>query len=703
MPEPEQELSRAELKRLADAVLNGEFQKDADAQKAKNVLEAHGIQHPYTSLHDDADKSVFQREIAEPVETFADHYIKSFTAGVVPHMTEAPLGQEQQAEIDRKARHLANPTAATLGTFGGYMSPGGVGGLLSRGVGAATRLLSGMAPRIAPASLQLERPTASFAKRMATAIPVGIASDVALTTAERGVAAAKGQETGDWADELTRAVMLGAFGGAVGELVSSAGQAAYHGMRETPKFMPHMRHLEAGGGGPRVLAANLEGLGKPKGFDEMMRRAQKSGAGSATEAAADVAAPHVGRAIGETDAAVKARQEAFNEAYYASPEGRAGQGSDELLDEIMVSYDRYKGVPFEPTSDVGKFLGAIKSLSEVRVVPKGGTRPEGGHVYKLPGGRKSAEQLIGPGEVQEAITRHKALPTGDAPGSMLALPPGAPPSDLMRRGVAIQKPGLAGQSAYDPSMIDPNAVPSQDPEFDFFLVPKRIDAKTLDTTTRLLESLKKKDFPDAARIQQAAYRVRDKFPGNDIAPNPAEPEVLADGTVIDSGWGYAKRKQTRELDQLEAVKKVSGLRSDESIVDVPLAKTPEAQQVMTEQVRRIAKGIQGYGAEGTGRDVRFVQKLLEDNPEGAKAFRRFMATKGYEKVREAVGAKMTGGMSLPSGRAYQFMTGLGDVLKMRMDPLARQAMKVTPELGGRLGVPIENLQLLESLLRQQEE
>lgn len=699
MPEPEQEMSRAELKQLADLVLGGKIQDDKDLQEAKSILEAHGVQHPYTAMHDDQDKSAFQREIAEPIETFADHYMKSFTAGAVPHMTEAPIGKEQQAAVDRQARHAANPGAAMTGTVLGYMSPVGAAGLISNAMGAGIRRLPGMAARMSPTALQAGRPMAGLAQRMATSVPVGAASDAAVTAAEKGVAAAAGEDTGDWTEDLTRAVVAGAIGGPVGELVSSAGQAAFHGLRETDKFMPYMKQLEEGGGGPRVAAANVPGLGKPEGFDEVMRRARAAGSTSATERAAEEAAPHVGRAIGEADAAVKARQEAFNESYYTSAEGRTGQPTDEILDALVSSMTKRGESIFRNEGELGKLRNFIENATEVVAVPRGGVKPSGSTVHKLPGGARQARQLLGENAVQDALAR------SSGPGTALA-----------RQGTALGSPRIEQETwarVNDPVSGAPMGGPTggpmgapggggASPEFDFYVVPKKVDARTLDTITDDLKTLVGEGFPDAAQFQRAAFKVRDKFPGNDIAPNPAEPEVLADGTKISSGWSYAKRKMTRELGELETTKKASGLRADESVVDVPRPASQEGEQVLSEQVRRIAKGLQSYGNDGTSSSVRYVQRLLKENPAGADAFRRFLATKAYSKVRDAVGFRSSAGVNTATGNPY-FFTQLGDVMKMRMDPVARQAMKVTPELGGRLGVPLESLQLLDSLLGRKED
>lgn len=706
MPEPEQEMSRAELKQLADLVLGGKIQDDKDLQEAKSILESHGVQHPYTAMHDDQDKSAFQRNITDPLVTGAMSLAESATLGI----GERIAGAVDPGYTQRQAvREQQNPGAALTGTIGGYMLPQGLPGRITQGIGAGVRMLPGMAARMSPAALQAARPMAGLGQRMATSVPVGAATDVAVTAAEKGVATAAGEETGDWGADLARAALVGAGMGPLGELVSTAGQAAFHGLRETDKFMPYMSHLEAGGGGPKVMTANLPGLGKPTGFDEVMRRARRDRAASATEQTANEAAPYIGRAIGESDSATRARQEALNESYYASSEGRTGQGTDEIVDELVRSVAKRGESIFRNEGDLAKLRGFMDNAMEVVAVPRGGTRPSGNTVHRLAGGEQQARQLLGDNPVQDALARSGASGTG-----MMREPRGLGPHTGEPQGLALRRPEQETWARVnDPVTGAPGAGPAAapgggagiagHPELDFYVVPKKVDARTLDTINRDLERLVEEGFPDAEIFQRAAFRVRDKFPGNEVAPNPSQPEVLADGTEISSGWSFAKRKMRRELDQMEATKKASGLRANESVTDVQLPESPGQRQELTNQVLRIARGIEGYGKEGTAKSVEFVERLLANNPEGADVFRRFLASKAYEKVRNAVGARVTGGMNLASGRAYQFMTGLGDVMKMRMDPVARQAMRVTPELGGRAGVPLENLQLLESLLGRKEE
>ena len=641
MPEPESELSQEELAGLARLVGSGKITDEADLAEANKILASHGVKPEEPSVLGD---------VLGGAMTAIEKGVDTATFGLGSKLAEAVdpgyAGRAQQREEQF-------PKTAVGGAIGGYMMPGTGPARLGNVVGAGVRAIPGLAARMSPAALRASRPAASFGSRALTSVPVGAATGAATTAAEHAADVATGGEgeMDQMVDEVVTSALMGAAMGPTAEGLATAGGAMYHGLREVPKFMPWIRHVEAGGGGPAITH-----LRPPAGFRDVMSRAVQGRRTSAAEQAAEEAAPFVRKALGRREARVAQKHAAENQRYYDTPEGKAGASMDELVDEVMQSYAARKGAPFEPESATAQMMRDINKMVEIRVVPRGGPRPEGTSIYKLQGGSKEAKRLMGEESVELALA-----------SSTRALP------------------AVAGQSG--------PGTPGSRPEFDFYLTPKRVDAKTLDIITSDLQSMIEKKFPDAQKFQRAAFKVRDKMAGNEAAPAPKDPIMLDDGTEIRAGWSALKRRQFEEQGQLESLKSSAGLRGNQAIKE------------LREQTKRIAKALMSHGDQGTGMQADDIRMLLARNPAGAEAYRRFLGAKGFERIKQSTGLSVSGGLNPGTGTPYSFVRGAGDLFRMRMDPVAQQAMQLTPEAGGRAAaaMPIENLQQLMAIFAEQED
>lgn len=632
MPEPEG-LSKKELDGLAKLVASGKITDEADLAQAQQILSSHGVE---------AQESSAIGDLLGGAMTAVEQGVGTATFGLGPKLAGA-IDPEYTQRAEQRAEQY--PTAAAVGSLGGYMMPGTGPARVAGATGAAVRSLPMMAARMGPTALKAGRPTASVASRALTSGAVGAASGAAATAAEQGAELATGsaESPEKMIEEMVASSLMGAAMGPVAETVSGLGGRMYHGLREKPKYMPWIRKLEEGGGGIGTL-----GLRPPTGYREATARAVAGGRTSGSDQAAEDAAKMIHSALGDRSSAIASRQSAANARYYNSPEGKAGADSLELLDEVMQTYGKQAGTAFSQDSATAQMLKDIHRLSEVKVVPRGAPRPEGSGAYKLSGGREEAKRLLGDNAVEGA---------------------------LARTGAPAETVGAAADSGMD-----------------FYLVPKRVSAEALDVISKNIQRMVKKDFPDAERFQRAAFKVRDRFPGNSVAPDPGTPKVLPDGTEIKSGWSNLKRQHHEELGELETMKAAGGLGRGESI------------EAISGQVEKITQALFGHGERGRGRSLDAMKKLLEDNPAGAEAYRRFLASKGYERVLHSSGLSVSGGVNPGTGNPYSFVRA-GDFLKMRMDPAASAAMRASPELAGQTAaaIPAENLQQLMAIFAEQEE